>query len=201
MSPIVDGRKPTNACNSGQPNDSKSRTKPRLTTSCCRRTRQICDDKSRLSSVCAPRITSWCACSFFLSRLRANRGAQARKFRVCVEKRWGPPPPFSQHTLSSRSLDISSRGSRVDAMTLHPAHETNTSSGPQNKFLCLLLPNVRLAILQGASRVGAGCHVAVHTDPQLMRSRLQGHGVDANSSAVTASRVHQRLEPTHPSRT
>ena len=31
---------------------------------------------------------------FLLSRLLAYRGAHARKFRVCVEKGWRPPPPF-----------------------------------------------------------------------------------------------------------
>ena len=39
----------------------------------------------------------------------------ARKSRICMEKRWRPPPPFTQHTLSSRSLDLSSRGLPVDA--------------------------------------------------------------------------------------
>ena len=51
-------------------------------------------DNSRLASVCAPRVASWCPSAFPLSRLRANRGAHARKFRACVEKGWGPPPPF-----------------------------------------------------------------------------------------------------------
>ena len=51
----------------------------------------------------------------FLSRLRANRGAHARKFRVCVEKGWGAPTPFPHRTLSSRSLDLSSRGLSTDA--------------------------------------------------------------------------------------
>ena len=51
----------------------------------------------------------------FLSRLRANRGAHARMFRVCVEKGWRTPPPLPQHTLSSRSLDLSSRGLPADA--------------------------------------------------------------------------------------
>ena len=49
-------------------------------------------------------------CTFLLSRLRAYHGAHARMFRVCVEKGWGTPPPFPQHTLSSRSLDLSTRG-------------------------------------------------------------------------------------------
>ena len=85
-----------------------------LDTFCC-----PTNDKSRLSSVCAPRVASWCPNEFLLSRLRANRGAHARMFRVCVEKGWGTPPPFPQHTLSSRSLDLSTRGLPADATQPH----------------------------------------------------------------------------------
>ena len=82
-------------------------------------------DKSRLASVCAPRVVSWCLREFLLSRLRAHRGTHARKFRVCVEKGWGSPPPFpltltdSTHrqpgpeltnTLSKDSSDLPWRG-------------------------------------------------------------------------------------------
>ena len=58
-------------------------------------------DKSH-TSVCGPRVASWQLCTFLLSRLRAHRGAHARKFRVCVEKNWRSPPPFSL-TLTSLS--------------------------------------------------------------------------------------------------
>ena len=56
-------------------------------------------DKSRLASVCAPRVASWCPCTFlFVKTARLPRG-HARKFRVCVEKRWRRLPPFSQRDL------------------------------------------------------------------------------------------------------
>ena len=78
-----------------------------------------------------------CPNDLLLSRLRANRGAHARKFRVCVEKGWewggvggggwvgrGEPPPsprspssppFLHHALSSHNLDLSSRSLSSDA--------------------------------------------------------------------------------------
>ena len=71
-------------------------------------------EKSRLASVCAPRVASWCPNEFLLSRLRADREADTRKFQVFVKKMWGPLPPLRHHTFS-HSLDFSSRGPPADA--------------------------------------------------------------------------------------
>ena len=68
-------------------------------------------DKSRLASVCAPRVASWCLREFLLSRLRAYRGTHARKFRVCVEKGWGSPhhSPLRSPTLRTGNRALNSQ--------------------------------------------------------------------------------------------
>ena len=57
-------------------------------------------DTSRLASVCAPRVASWCPCTFLFVRTpRFPRGSHPQVWSLRGERvEASLPPPFTQHT-------------------------------------------------------------------------------------------------------